>query len=770
MKRIFLSLLILTLLSQRVCSQESNENLIKSTFLKIDTSEISLHGNDRAENLLNSLLNIPNDYEFRKRIIKGTRYQTREYDDLGYIHERYEQYYKGIKIELSDIRTHYFNDLLVLVNGEYIDIPTIDIPIVISEEIAIQKAKEHIGAREYMWEDEAETNWLKSIKNDTTASFYPKPEIVICMNDFDIQDTMFYVAYKMNIYAKYPLSRNYVYVNAANGEVLNVEPIIKNVNGSAVTRYSGTRTISTQLNGSTYRLIGHDGNRKIETYNMNKGTNYGATTDFTDNDNYWYEYDNVNKDNGALDAHWGAMMTYDYFKNVHVRDSYDNNGTTLKNYVHANLQAMGYANNDNAFWNGLCMTYGDGTSWDIVTSLDVIAHEIGHGVCEYSAEIVYNNWQPGAINESLSDIWAACVQNYVAPEKNIWLIGDEINYSGTPMRNMSNPKACGQPDTYGAGTYWNGTNVDPHHNSGIMNYWFYLLSEGGSGTNDKGNAYDVEGICIENAAKIVYRAETKYMVKRTRFAKARNYTIQAAEDLYGENSCEVQRVTNAWHAVGVGNKFSCSTKYIDNKNYSSGTTTKISDCRVEISNTTIQSNATVKVDAINGIKLKTGTKAQFGSYFHAYVKPPCEPCDIQNHSMLSASPNTDGTNEISSSLDDMNWNQTAETEEVNEANIYSNDSLQKTSSQNDLQEVEVKNQIKEVNLHPNPNNGTFTINTNIAPQEIISIRVFNPVGLSVYQQAGLPNNTIQLPSVAKGMYWVEVITQTQRFIRKMVVQ
>jgi len=771
MKRIFLISLVLTMLCQIVYSQESNESLIRSIFLEIDTSEISIRNNNRAGNFLNTLFNVSNNYEFRNKIIKGTREQIKEIDELGYVHERHEQYYKGIKIEYSDIRTHYLNDLLVLVNGEYIDIPTIDISIVISEETAIQKAKEHIGARQYMWEDEADNNWLKNIKNDPTASFYPKPEIVICMNGFDIQDTIFYVAYKMNIYAKYPLSRNYVYVNAVNGKILDIEPIIKNVNGTAATRYSGTCTISTQLNGSTYRLVGHDGSRKVETYNMLNGTDYNSAVDFTNSTTTWILPNN--KDNGALDAHWGAMMTYDYFKNVHKRNSYNNNGGVLKNYVHANLIAMGFSNNNNAFWNDECMTYGDGTSWDIVTSLDIVAHEIGHGVCEFSAELLYKR-EFGAINEGLSDIWAACVQNYAAPEKNIWLNGDEISYSGTPIRNMSNPKACGQPSTYKGDNWYpwcliaddNNDYCGVHTNSGVMNYWFYLLSEGGSGTNDNNDSYNIEGICIENAAEIVYRAETKYMTKRTNFSDARKHTLRAAEELYGENSCEVQRVMNAWHAVGVGNKFSCGTKQIDNKIYSSGTTTKISDCKVEISNTTIQSGATVKVDAINGIKLTTGTKAQKGSYFHATVKPPCEPCNIQNRSMLSSALNTNGTSEMYYFY---NVNDSAmQKNEYNDFYRFEDAATQK-SSQNDLQTIE-ENQNRELILHPNPNTGTFTLSTNFDPQEVVSVKVFSPVGIAVYQQAGLPSNTIQLPSGAKGLFWVEVITQNQKFVRKVVVK
>ena len=485
-------------------------------------------------------------------------------------------------------------------NGEYIDAPNIDISIILSKEEAIRKAKEHIDAKEYMWEDEAENNWLKSITNDETASFYPNPEIVICKNSIDFKDTTFHIAYKIDIYAKEPIRRDYIFVDAKNGSILAVNPILVNVIGTAATRYSGTRNISTQQNGSIYRLREYDNNRSVETYNMNKGTNYAAATDFTDNDNNWTaaEYNNANKDNGALDAHWGTMMTYDYFKNIHGRNSYDNNGAVLRSYVHYSV------NYDNAFWDGLRMTYGDGyTRFDILTSLDVAAHEIGHGVCTYTANLVYSG-ESGALNESFSDIWAACVQNYAAPNKQIWLIGDEI---GTPpLRNMSNPQLSSpcQPATYGGGPYWTGTNAGVHINSGIMNHWFYILSVGKSGTNGIGNTYNVTGINISKAEKIAYRALTKYMTANTNFANARTHTIQAAIDLYGNCTPEVIAVTNAWYAVGVGNQFAYTTlnQSISNVTYVSHTTIKA--CSVILNNVKVKNGAKLTIDAsettING--------------------------------------------------------------------------------------------------------------------------------------------------------------------------
>src|SRR6185436_6590047 len=92
-------------------------------------------------------------------------------------------------------------------------------------------------------------------------------------------------------------------------------------------------------------------------------------------------------------------------------------------------------------------------------------------------------------------------------------------------------------------------------NSGVLNFWFYLLTEGGSGTNDLGNSYNVTDIGIDNAAAILYRTWATYLFPNAEYADARYYSIQAAIDLFGPCTPEVIATTNAWHAVGVGAAF-----------------------------------------------------------------------------------------------------------------------------------------------------------------------------------------------------------------------
>ncbi|MBL0144603.1 MAG: M4 family metallopeptidase [Chitinophagaceae bacterium] len=361
------------------------------------------------------------------------------------------------------------------------------------------------------------------------------------------------LAYKLDIYAQYPMSRQIVYVDAANGNILGKREVIHTTNatGSAVTAYSGTQTITTDYTGTTYRLRETGRGNGINTYNMKTaGTSYAAAVDFTDADNVWNNV-NANKDQYATDGHWGTEKTYDYYFTKFNRNSVDNAGFALNSYIHTNLVAFGYPDNVNAFWDGSRMTYGDGnTTYSPLTALDICGHEITHGVTERTSNLTYSN-QSGALNEGFSDIFGTAIEFYAKGTSGNWLIGENI---GASFRSMSNPNTYSQPDTY-LGTYWyTGTadNGGVHTNSGVLNFWFYILSQGGSGTNDIGSAYTVTGIGIDKAAAIAFRTNTVYLTASSNYAAARTYAIQSATDLYGAGSAEVIATTNAWYAVGVG--------------------------------------------------------------------------------------------------------------------------------------------------------------------------------------------------------------------------
>ncbi|MBF7092811.1 M4 family metallopeptidase [Flavobacterium sp. ALJ2] len=519
-----------------------------------------------------------------------------ESDQQGYTHEKFQLYEQGIKVEFANYTLHSKDGKLVSMNGEYYNINKVSTKPKLSAQDALNRAISYTGAKQYLWDTPQDAKEIGYEK--------PKGELVFlpAMEDQGTNRTTDKVrlAYKFDIYATNPVSRGDLYIDAENGQVLFYNATIKHlgeyshgrksksvnansinqkeasnsqmaiVAANAATRYSGTQVIQTTLSGSSYILADATRGLGINTYNMKKGTSYTAAVNFTDADNNWTaaEYANANKDNGALDAHWGAEKTYDYWSTVHGRNSFNNAGAVIKSYVH-------YSNAyDNAYWDGSVMTYGDGsgTYFDILTAIDVAGHEIGHAVCTYTANLAYQK-ESGAMNEAFSDIWGACIEFYAAPTKSVWLIGEDIERrSGhLALRSMSNPKSEGQPDTYG-GTNWKVINCGTptqsndycgvHTNSGVLNHWFYILSVGKTGTNDIGSSYSVTGITIDKAAKIAYRLESVYLTANSTFANARTSGIQSAIDLYGAGSAEVIATTNAFYAVGVGAAYSGSTDTI----------------------------------------------------------------------------------------------------------------------------------------------------------------------------------------------------------------
>ena len=254
-----------------------------------------------------------------------------------------------------------------------------------------------------------------------------------------------------------------------------------------------------------------------------------------------------NQDGAAVDAHANAQKVYDYFLKTFDRNSVDNKGQKLISAVHVNT------NWNNASWNGRQMSYGDGDGaayHNFAAGLDVAAHEMAHGVTQNTANLVYRN-ESGALNESMSDIFAAMVDR----DDHEWLIGEKIIKDGRKaLRSMSNPaeivdtrtESGFSPDHWSkryTGTLDSG---GVHINSSINNKAAYLISEGG-----KHYGVTVKGVGRDATEQIYYRALSKYLTSSSNFTMMRQAAIQAATDLYGSNSAQVKAVQAAYTAVGV---------------------------------------------------------------------------------------------------------------------------------------------------------------------------------------------------------------------------
>ncbi|MFF7724928.1 M4 family metallopeptidase [Streptomyces luteogriseus] len=345
----------------------------------------------------------------------------------------------------------------------------------------------------------------------------------------------------------------HVVTDAATGKKLYEYQGIET--GTGNTTYSGQVTLTTTKSGSTYNLT--DGTRGgHKTYNLNRGTS-GTGTLFSGADDVWGTGNPSNAETAAADAHYGAQVTWDFYKSAFGRNGIRNDGKAAYSRVH-------YGNSYvNAFWSDscFCMTYGDGSgNTNPLTSLDVAAHEMSHGLTSATAGLNYSG-ESGGLNEATSDIFGAGAEFFAGNSSDVgdYLIGEEIdiNGDGTPLRYMDKPSKDGSSkDSWSSGL----GGVDVHYSSGPANHFFYLLSEGSGSKTINGVTYNsptsngstVTGIGRTKALQIWYKALTTYMTSTTKYAQARTATLNAASALYGASSTEYKAVASAWSAVNVG--------------------------------------------------------------------------------------------------------------------------------------------------------------------------------------------------------------------------
>jgi Zn-dependent metalloprotease len=342
-------------------------------------------------------------------------------------------------------------------------------------------------------------------------------------------------------------SRWHTIVDASTGATLQAFDEIETGTGNGI--YVGSVPIGTTA-GSGYTMTDTAGNT---TTDLN-GSTSGTGTVFTDADDLWGNGSVSSRASAGVDAHYGAEMTFNYYKNVLGRNGIWNNGAGARSRVH-------YGNSYvNAFWDGSQMTYGDGSgNTHPLTELDVAGHEMSHGVTQATAGLFYSG-DAGGLNEATSDIFGTAVEWYAnnASDTPDYLIGEMINLfgNGAPLRYMDRPSRDGEsPDCWSSSV----SSLDPHYSSGPLNHWFYLASEGSGAKTLNGVAYNsptcnastVTGIGRDAAAKIWYRTLSTYLTSSSNYAAARNGAVRSAKDLYGALSPECAGIESSFAAIAV---------------------------------------------------------------------------------------------------------------------------------------------------------------------------------------------------------------------------
>ncbi|MEU5821517.1 M4 family metallopeptidase [Streptomyces sp. NPDC047803] len=348
-------------------------------------------------------------------------------------------------------------------------------------------------------------------------------------------------------------SRLHVITDADTGKEITRYQDIKT--GTGNTQYSGSVTLDTTRSGSTYQLT--DTTRgSHKTYSLNNATS-GSGTLMTDADDVWGTGSGSNTQTAGADAAYGAQETWDFYKDTFGRSGIRNDGVAAPSRVHYGNAYV------NAYWDDscFCMTYGDGSgNTHALTSLDIAAHEMSHGVTSNTAGLTYSG-ESGGLNEATSDIFGAGVEFYADNSTDVgdYLVGEkvDINSNGSPLRYMDKPSKDGNS----ADSWYSGVgNLDVHYSSGPANHMFYLLSEGSGSKTINGVTYNsptsdgvaVTGIGRDAALKIWYKALTTYMTSSTNYAGARTAALNAATALYGTNSAQYAAVGNAFAGINVG--------------------------------------------------------------------------------------------------------------------------------------------------------------------------------------------------------------------------
>ena len=252
----------------------------------------------------------------------------------------------------------------------------------------------------------------------------------------------------------------------------------------------------------------------------------------------------------VTEAYDYSGSTYNFFKDVFNRNSIDTRGMKLDSTVHYGKDY------NNAFWNGTQMVYGDGDGeifQRFTKSIDVIGHELAHGVTQYEAALEYEG-QAGALNESFSDVFGSLVKQYrlkQKAEKADWIIGNGLlnrKIKGIGLRSMKDPGTAYDDPVIGKDPqpghmkdYVNTTsdNGGVHINSGIPNRAFYLT------------AMELGGYAWERAGRIWYVALTERLRERSNFQKMANITFEVAGQNYGKGSPEQKAVIKSWTSVGL---------------------------------------------------------------------------------------------------------------------------------------------------------------------------------------------------------------------------
>lgn len=446
-------------------------------------------------------------------------------------HSKFQQYYNGVKILGATFLVHEFEGQIKSLNGRREDINDLStIPQIDVLELPLLCLKKYPQL---------------FIKDPEPNRHFTNAELIIMDKQYPNRSGEFKLAYKLD-YDNHDLFINRrFYIDAITGEMILTYDLIQSCvggKGIAQTLYHGDQEMEFELIDSEYQLTDNTRGNGIQTISESGRA-------YKDQDNYW-EKGSFAQRRGALDIQFGSQKTIDFYKKYFDRDGVDGNNLKLVNKLRDTVYLV------NAFWNstGTLFGIGDSINTGPITSIDIVGHELTHGVTQFTCGLEYL-YESGALNEGLSDIFGKAIEQEYDPVGFNWLLGGKpFVKKDTAFRNMADPNHYRNPKLY-KGKFWISNSSDNggvHTNSGVINYWFYILSVGESGTNEAGQSYVVEKLGMIPTLKILYDAMDNYLTSTSYYFDVREATLLIAEKNYGKCSKEYLNIAEAWKAVGVG--------------------------------------------------------------------------------------------------------------------------------------------------------------------------------------------------------------------------
>jgi thermolysin len=483
----------------------------------------------------------------------------------GRTHERFEQYYQGVRVYGAQLVRQVNEGQAVSVFGTYHPAITIDTRASLSEDDALARATALTGGVP-----------LTGVR----------PELVI----LPTQDGGYALTWYVRVLTRKDLIA--LFIDAGSGaEAFRYSDLQTDAAvGSSLGVLGDKKKISTDHQNGVYyaddklrppSLITYDMHGNVNrTFNVLDGlTTLGQSDIASDTDNSW-------TDGADGDAHIYMGYTYDYYFKRFGRKGLDNGNRSMLAIVHpVNRSDIFTAPDDaidfylNAFWCGGCgpggtgmVMYGEGLPVGFFLSdsgqyvnyfaggIDVVSHELSHAVTQYTSGLIYQN-ESGALNEAFSDVMGTSVKFFFepagnGPQKASYVLGSDVfvpfaSGSQAGIRSLADPRSLGGPDHYSQRYTGAEDNGGVHVNCTIPDHVFYLAIEGGT---NRTSGLSVQGVGAANRdqiEKVFYRGFTSLLPPDATFAVARRATVQAAIDLYGGTSAAYRAVNQAWDAVGV---------------------------------------------------------------------------------------------------------------------------------------------------------------------------------------------------------------------------